>query len=103
MNLHVPLIRPIPNLTMAMHKRKFVPNPISLGGGQISDVRGKRPASADFGRIGRTRPPGEFIRTFTIITTDANELVAEIYDHMPPIIPQVTTPAGSATSQIRAT
>ncbi len=29
---------------------------------------------------------GEWIRTFTIITTDANELVAEIHDCMPLII-----------------
>jgi putative SOS response-associated peptidase YedK len=26
---------------------------------------------------------GEWIRTFAIITTDANELVAEIHDRMP--------------------
>ena len=30
---------------------------------------------------------GEWIRTFAIITTDANELVAEIHDRMPLIIP----------------
>jgi putative SOS response-associated peptidase YedK len=29
---------------------------------------------------------GEWIRTFTIITTDANELVAEIHDRMPLIV-----------------
>ena len=29
---------------------------------------------------------GEWIRTFTIITTDANEMVAEIHDRMPLII-----------------
>ena len=29
---------------------------------------------------------GEWIRTFTIITTDANELVAEIHDRMPLIL-----------------
>jgi putative SOS response-associated peptidase YedK len=29
---------------------------------------------------------GEWIRTFAIITTDANELVAEIHDRMPLII-----------------
>jgi putative SOS response-associated peptidase YedK len=30
--------------------------------------------------------PGEWVRTFAIITTDANELVAEIHDRMPLII-----------------
>ena len=30
---------------------------------------------------------GEWIRTFAIITTDANELVAEIHDRMPVILP----------------
>jgi len=29
---------------------------------------------------------GEWLRTFVIITTDANELVAEIHDRMPVII-----------------
>jgi putative SOS response-associated peptidase YedK len=29
---------------------------------------------------------GEWIRTFAIITTDANELVAEIHDRMPAIL-----------------
>jgi putative SOS response-associated peptidase YedK len=29
---------------------------------------------------------GEWVRTFAIITTDANELVAEIHDRMPPIL-----------------
>ena len=30
---------------------------------------------------------GEWIRTFAVITTDANELVADIHDHMPLILP----------------
>src|SRR5207237_9772488 len=30
---------------------------------------------------------GEWFRTFAIITTDANELVAEIHDRMPVILP----------------
>ena len=29
---------------------------------------------------------GEWVRTFAIVTTDANELVAEIHDHMPLIL-----------------
>jgi len=29
---------------------------------------------------------GEWVRTFTIITTDANEMVAEIHDRMPLIL-----------------
>jgi len=33
------------------------------------------------------RPSGEWIRTFAIITTDANDLVAEIHDRMPLILP----------------
>ena len=45
---------------------------------------------------------GEWIRTFAITTTDANELVAEIHDRMPLILGPATTPAGSATSLIRA-
>jgi putative SOS response-associated peptidase YedK len=32
---------------------------------------------------------GEWIRTFAIITTDANEMVAEIHDHMPLILASV--------------
>ena len=31
-------------------------------------------------------PEGEWLRSFTILTTDANELVAEIHDRMPVII-----------------
>jgi putative SOS response-associated peptidase YedK len=31
---------------------------------------------------------GEWVRTFAIITTDANELVAEIHDRMPLILPR---------------
>ena len=40
-------------------------------------------------RSGRTGRPGteEWIRTFCIITTNANELVADIHDRMPVIIP----------------
>jgi putative SOS response-associated peptidase YedK len=30
---------------------------------------------------------GEWIRTFAIVTTDANELVSEIHDRMPVILP----------------
>jgi putative SOS response-associated peptidase YedK len=30
---------------------------------------------------------GEWIRTFAIITTDANELVADVHDRMPLILP----------------
>jgi putative SOS response-associated peptidase YedK len=30
---------------------------------------------------------GEWIRTFAVITTEANELVAEIHDRMPTILP----------------
>ena len=29
------------------------------------------------------QPGGEWIRTFAVITTDANELVADIHDRMP--------------------
>jgi Protein of unknown function (DUF2924)/SOS response associated peptidase (SRAP) len=39
---------------------------------------------AEFGRIGRTS--GEWVRTFAIITTDADETVAEIHDRMPLIL-----------------
>jgi putative SOS response-associated peptidase YedK len=37
---------------------------------------------------------GEWVRTFAIITTDANELVAEIHDRMPLISHPPTTPGG---------
>jgi putative SOS response-associated peptidase YedK len=40
----------------------------------IKGQRAKQPAS------------GEWIRTFAVITTDANELVAEIHDRMPAIL-----------------
>jgi hypothetical protein len=43
---------------------------------------------------------GEWIRTFAVITTDANELVADIHDRMPVIL---TTHAGSATNPTHAT
>jgi putative SOS response-associated peptidase YedK len=31
---------------------------------------------------------GEWIRTFAVITTDANEMVADIHDRMPAILPR---------------
>jgi putative SOS response-associated peptidase YedK len=47
---------------------------------------------------------GEWIRTFAIITTDANELVTDIHDRMPVILwRQVTMPAGLATNPTRVT
>jgi putative SOS response-associated peptidase YedK len=51
-----------------------------------SDVSGT-PDRAAWRRLitGRTRLPGD-IRTFAIITTDANELVADIHDRMPIIL-----------------
>jgi putative SOS response-associated peptidase YedK len=44
-----------------------------------------RSASRAFGRW-KELVSGEWIRTFAIITTDANELVAHIHDRMPVII-----------------
>jgi putative SOS response-associated peptidase YedK len=46
---------------------------------------------------------GEWIRTFAIITTGANSLVAEIHDRMPLISLRATTTAGWAMSPIRMT
>ena len=46
---------------------------------------------------------GEWIRTFAIITTDANGLVAEIHDRMPLSLHLATTRAGSAKSPTRTT
>src|SRR6516165_7147552 len=43
---------------------------------------------------------GEWVRTFAIITTDANELVGEIHDRMPLILHPAATPAGSARNPI---
>jgi putative SOS response-associated peptidase YedK len=37
---------------------------------------------------------GEWIRTFAVITTEANELVAQIHDRMPLILLRKTMPAG---------
>ncbi len=34
------------------------------------------------------QPDGEMLQTFTIITTDANELVGKVHDRMPVIMPQ---------------
>ena len=34
----------------------------------------------------KDRESGEWVRTFTIITTDANELVAQLHDRMPVVI-----------------
>ena len=49
-------------------------------------------AGAPFGLAGiwenwREPASGEWLRTFAIITTDANELVAAIHDRMPVILP----------------
>jgi putative SOS response-associated peptidase YedK len=38
-------------------------------------------------------PAGEKIPTCTVITTDANELVAPLHDRMPVILPEATWPA----------
>jgi putative SOS response-associated peptidase YedK len=46
---------------------------------------------------------GEWIRTFAVITTDANELVAEIHDRMPTILAPRAIRDGSVTSPIHAT
>jgi putative SOS response-associated peptidase YedK len=43
-------------------------------------------ASPAFGRTGRKPSSGEWIRTFAIITADANDLVADIHDRMPAIL-----------------
>ena len=46
---------------------------------------------------------GEWIRTFAIITTDANELVAEIHDRMPLILAPTDYVRWLVTSRTRAT
>jgi putative SOS response-associated peptidase YedK len=47
------------------------------------------------GELEKTQPTtGEWVRTFANITTDANELVAEIHDRMPLTWPLLTTPVG---------
>ena len=46
---------------------------------------------------------GEWIRTFAIITTDANALVAEIHDRMPLILTPAIMFAGSAMNPTRMT
>ena len=46
---------------------------------------------------------GEWVRTFVVITTDANELVAQIHNRMPLIPAPSDYHAGSATSPIPVT
>ena len=48
----------------------------------------RRCAVWDRGHLGNWKEPasGEWIRTFAIITTDSNELVADIHDRMPVIL-----------------
>ena len=46
---------------------------------------------------------GEVIRTFCIITTAANELVLDIHDRMPVILPSETTAGWRASSPIPET
>jgi putative SOS response-associated peptidase YedK len=41
---------------------------------------------AVFGENWKDPTSGEWVRTFAIITTDANEMVAEIHDRMPLIL-----------------
>jgi putative SOS response-associated peptidase YedK len=45
---------------------------------------------------------GEWVRTFAVITTDANELVAEIHDRMPLILAPGDYNRWLSTSSIRA-
>jgi len=42
--------------------------------------------STDLGPVSRSLTSGEWVRTFAVITTDANELVADIHDRMPLIL-----------------
>jgi putative SOS response-associated peptidase YedK len=63
---------------------------------------------APFGLVGiwenwKEPASGEWIRTFAIITTDANELVAEIHDRMPVILSRYDYARGSARSLTRVT
>ncbi|HKD38586.1 MAG TPA: SOS response-associated peptidase family protein, partial [Pirellulales bacterium] len=60
--------------------------------GRLSQLRNRRRSQAK-GRLRKSsganwKEPasGEWIRTFAIITTDSNELVAEIHDRMPVIL-----------------
>jgi putative SOS response-associated peptidase YedK len=77
----------------------------------IKDQRAKQPFAiamrdgSPFGLAGlwenwKDPTSGEWVRTFTIITVPANELVAAIHDRMPAIL---TTTGGSALSPIPAT
>ncbi|HET7400158.1 MAG TPA: SOS response-associated peptidase [Usitatibacter sp.] len=45
----------------------------------------KEPAEA---QASHAQPGGDYVETFTIVTTEANEAVAAIHDRMPVIIPQ---------------
>ena len=44
--------------------------------------------SQAFGRTEGTQAQGEWVRTFAIITTDANALLADIDDRMPAVLSQ---------------
>jgi SOS response associated peptidase (SRAP) len=72
----------------------------SSSGGAIKGQKAKQPYAiamkdgAPFGIAGiwenwKEPASGEWIRTFAIITTDANELVADIHDRMPVILAPV--------------
>jgi putative SOS response-associated peptidase YedK len=54
----------------------------------IKDAKAKQPYAIAMkdDRPGCGRPAGEWVRTFAIITTDANELVGQIHDRMPVVL-----------------
>jgi putative SOS response-associated peptidase YedK len=47
-------------------------------------------------------PQGEWVRTFAVLTTPANELVARVHDRMPIIFEPRTMIAGWGLNQTRA-
>ena len=60
--------------------------------GSSAGATASRSRSRDCGRSGTTPKIGDDaprVRTFTIITTDANELLAPIHDRMPVVLPGV--------------
>jgi putative SOS response-associated peptidase YedK len=92
-----PSIFGCPSFTERRKRRCIVPVDGFFEWKAIKGQKAKQPYAiamkdgAPFGIAGiwenwKDAPPGEWIRTFAIITTDSNELVAEIHDRMPVIL-----------------
>ena len=106
-------VRDLPTFRDAYRKRRWiVPVDGFLSGRLLRDRRLSSPTpcheDGTFGLAGiwenwKEPASGEWLRTFAIITTDANELVADIHTACPSFWRRATMRAGSARSLIRVT